>query len=858
MAKYDPKLQEEELKLHVAEDWFPAYDCKRKIGKIDFCVEIPATELGLFDAVSALWAESKAGTHKDIHESFVQLILTIGRAKINGSEQPPFFLGAFDAEKIAFLPYDAVMDVFTQNDFNWNVTPSDHTTKEFAQLHALAEKTIAEQSLLFDYEKDEAELKKFIRTNFVTGRKDVSRIQITRNNFTHIYQKWRTAVLPSLDVGNWDALRKDGIIDADFFLADILSDKDNRTIRKKLYVLLQSDVYEVKYGKAASGLDLVTRIGFSDGQSAHRTFWNRYTRPPRKDYWDFIVARRDLLVDQDVRERKGAFFTPRKWVELSQEYLARELGDNWQDDHYVWDCCGGTGNLEAGLTNKYNVWVSTLDKADVDVMHTRIKMMNEQVPDGANLLDTHVFQFDFLNDSFDKLPPGLKDIIDDPAKRQKLVIYINPPYAEAATSRTITGTGKNKVGVATNAFNQKYKPVIGAAANELFALFLMRIHDEIPGCVVGQFSKLKHVIAPNFRDFRASYNGILAKSFLVPSSTFDNVKGKFPIGFFVWRLFETPSQQTEFAETTADIYDRNGELVGKKTLCAVSRDRVINTWLHGFFDPAGEIIGWLCFVPNDFQHNNGVFICLKPSQSLIRESRVAAITVRNFSVIAMYLAIRQCIEATWLNDRDQFLFPNDAWRNDADFIGDCLAYTLFHGQNRIMSADGPNHWIPFTEAEVGAADCFASHFMSDFIAGRVGGDPRAPRNPDSTQLSLGVDCGLPRASAPTTPHQGTQHEAQGTQHEALRFSAAAKCVLDAGRELWRYYHAQPGANPNASYYDIRKHFQGTKTSAAGKEQMNATSDDAQYNALLNALKSAMKNLAAQIAPKVYAYGFLKA
>jgi len=39
MAKYDTKLQEEELKLHVAEDFFAAYDCKRKIGKIDFCVD---------------------------------------------------------------------------------------------------------------------------------------------------------------------------------------------------------------------------------------------------------------------------------------------------------------------------------------------------------------------------------------------------------------------------------------------------------------------------------------------------------------------------------------------------------------------------------------------------------------------------------------------------------------------------------------------------------------------------------------------------------------------------------------------------------------------------------------------------
>ncbi|MEI2711223.1 MAG: hypothetical protein V9E96_19730 [Chitinophagaceae bacterium] len=72
------------------------------------------------------------------------------------------------------------------------------------------------------------------------------------------------------------------------------------------------------------------------------------------------------------------------------------LGENWQEEYYIWDCAAGTGNLLAGLTNKYNIWASTLDQADVKVMHERIEH-------GANLLENHVFQFDFLNDDFSKL-----------------------------------------------------------------------------------------------------------------------------------------------------------------------------------------------------------------------------------------------------------------------------------------------------------------------------------------------------------------------------------------------------------------------------------------------------------------------
>ena len=809
--QYSNALREEELKNKVAADWFGAFDCTRIIGNIDFCVDIPATELALgYEAEPALWAEAKAGSKKDIVASFVQLILTIGGQHIADKNLPPHFLGAFDAEKIAFLPYNAVLDVLGKNDFDWTVAPSDHESKEFKELYALAKGVIEREKLLFRFAEDEAELRRFIKSNFKSGRRDVTKILINKNNFTHIYRQWREAVMPLINA-NWDVLkRKYAVYDRDFYLAEMNID-DNGTadiaddrVANDFYITFDAksqSPYTV-HRKNEDELDVGLSFGFKPGGlDAYAAFWRRYKRPPRKEYWNFIVNRLDLLVPQDVRERKGSFFTPKKWVELSQHYLELALGPDWQDDHYVWDCCAGTGNLLAGLTNKYNIWASTLDQPDVDVMKDRIK-------NGANMLASHVFQFDFLNDSFDKLPQGLRDIINDPEKRQKLVVYINPPYAEAASTRTKTGTGENKPGVASHSLNAKYKPKIGAAVNELFALFLMRIHDDIPGCVVGQFSKLKHLTAPNFKAFREAYKGYVEKSFLVPADTFDNVKGKFPIGFFVWRL-----GNGVFTETTADVYDRKGEFIGHKTICAVSRDRVINTWLHGFFDAKEDPIGWLCFVPNDFQHNNGVFICLKPSESLVRESRVASISSRNFGVVAMYLAIRMCFEATWLNDRDQFLFPNDGWKDDAEFQSDCLVFALFHGQNRVSSADGVNHWIPFTEEEVGAKDCFKSHFMSDFL----------------------------RASA--------------SLRENL--SPASAAVLDAGRELWRYYHAQPGANPDASYYDIRLFFQGATTDAKGKSKMNSSSSDATYTQLLAALRAAMKRLAAAIEPKVYEYGFLK-
>ncbi len=829
---------EEELKNKIAKDFFGAYDCTSILGKIDFCVRVPETDVHqgrLFDLEpeSLLWAESKSGTNSDVSASFVQLILTIGKARTFDRHLPPKFLGAFDAEKIAFIPYSDVMEVFYQNDFNWKVAPSDHDTKEFKYVLSLVKDTLETKSYLFNYEKDAADLKKFIARNFKLNEREVSKLRITKNNFVSVYLKWLDKVKPTIDV-NWAALKKAGILDADFYLADILSDK-NKTVKDKLFVLLQENHYELDRKTDEFGLFSSKSAFFSDHQSAHGKFWNRYKRPPKKEFWDYIVEHRDLLVPQDVRERKGSFFTPRICVEKSQEYLEQALGENWQDEYDVWDCAAGTGNLLAGLTNKYKIWASTLDQADVDVMRDRIK-------NGANLLDSHVFQFDFLNDSFDKLPDGLREILSDPERRKKLVIYINPPYAEAGS-----GMGSVKANVATeNNIYKKYKTLMGKASNELFAQFLMRIHQEITGCMLGQFSKLKTLLGDNFKVFLKTFDAKLLSLFLVRGDIFDNVNGKFPIGFFVWDL----SKRELFTQIVADVYE-DGEKIGEKMIkCAGDK---INKWLRCYFDKVSLPLGIMHNNKNDFQHNTQVCIT-----STDNKDHTTPITVKNLILMAIYLSVRHCIPATWLNDRDQFLYPNDGWKGDFEFQGDCLIYTLLHRQNRISSKDGVNHWIPFTEAEVEAKDCFQSHFMSDYLKDFLAGKVEVPRK-DLRGAELWeqdcfgeVDDKLSHGFTGFSRLGGTDNPINPQNPCDNKFSPAAQAVLSAGRELWRYYHSQPAANPNASFYDIRAHFQGRDE----KGRMNASSDDATYMKLLADLRAAQQSLAARIAPKVYTYGFL--
>ena len=838
--KYN-NIREEELKNKVATDWFAGFDTTQIIGNIDFSL-FPKKD-HIFHTIPLLWAEAKTGNY-DTVTMFVQLILTIGKARTYSRMLPPAFLGAFDFQKIAFVPYNSIEDIFSINDFNWNVTPSNHETKEFALIRQRIEDNLKKDSYIFDFEKDANELRFFITHNLAQATEKAKQT-INKSNFVSIYLRWLEVVKPIIDV-KWENLKKRNILDCDFFLADLFVDDkgtpeiiDDTAIYENLFVFFENQGYTIRKENlrnqdgSESNFDAFIRIA---DRETYQNFWKLYKRPPHSEYHDYIIERRELLVPQDIRERKGAFFTPRQWVALSQQYLTDYLGDNWQDEYYIWDCAAGTGNLLAGLTNKYNIWASTLDQADVKVMH-------ERIAHGANLLESHVFQFDFLNDGYlkdkegnlisslkdcDKIPTSLREVLKDPKKTKKLIIYINPPYAEGDNIR-----GEGRKGVHISLTHSKYQTLMGEASSELFAQFLMRIYQEIPNCQLANFSKLKNLQAPNFSDFRKEFRAKLEKIFLVPAKTFDNVSGSFPISFQVWNT----SEEVLFSQIKAEVYDAKGIPLETK-LIALYEQKYISQWLEAMSKKIStNHIGHLASVGNDFQNQRMCFIDNKEKSKWKKGGRHTYITIENLIPVAIYFAVRHCIPATWLNDRDQFFYPNNNWKTDNEFQTNCLIFTLFHSQNNINSREGKNYWIPFREEEVNAPERYENHLMTDFISGSLG--KKESQEETHNLFTLAGE---------ENPHQ----TASFVPTQPLHFTPEAQAVFEAGKALWKYYFSQPQANPNASLYDIREHFQGRND----KGKMNNKSTDETYNNLIGALRRALTRLAQEIEPKVYEYQFL--
>jgi len=245
-------IPEEELKNKVAQDYFLDYDCTKIIGKVDFCI-LPKKNSNpseLFKEQSLLWAEAKANKH-DIIAMFTQLILTIGKAKTFNQHLPPAFLGVFDAEKIAFVSYDKIQSLFYKNDFNWKVAPSNHTTKEFAEIKELINDTLEREKHLYYFGKDDKLLRIFIKQNLAKGSEE-TKIQIDEENFVSIFHRWQKEIKPIIDF-DFDKDKRYKFLDANFFLADLFVDdkgtttiSDDVSIRTDLFVFFKNEGYQIR------------------------------------------------------------------------------------------------------------------------------------------------------------------------------------------------------------------------------------------------------------------------------------------------------------------------------------------------------------------------------------------------------------------------------------------------------------------------------------------------------------------------------------------------------------------------------------------------------------------------------------
>ena len=522
-------------------------------------------------------------------------------------------------------------------------------------------------------------------------------------------------------------------------------------------------------------------------------------------------------------------------VDKAYDLLAETLGNNWQKNYVVWDMCCGVGNLEVKHSNPRNVFMSTLDQADVDVMKAS----------KTCVAATH-FQYDYLNDDItddgkidynltNKVPPALRQAI---AEGKKILVLINPPYAEATNNDNVSGgnSAESKLGVAKTKFAATAMKHYGKATNELFTQFVARIAQEIPTATLAMFSTLKYVSAPTLDKFREVWNAKYLDGFVVHSKAFDGLNGNFPIGFLIWQTSKNNDKKFNLSEITTEVLDKKAKPIGEKVFVNVSNVDLLADWILRPKTNKTDVVplknavmpatatkdlrgtkwsdGAIAFIlsgGNDLQHSGQQTVIFSSGYG---SARGYFVTPENLWQIAVIFSVRLLIKHTWLNHNDQFLQPTAPLSDE--FKSDCLIWMLFNGKNCTASANDlewngkkwsiVNHFIPFTEAEVGAPERFESDFMVQYLSDKT-------------------------------------------------LSTEAALVLSEGKKLWQAYFSQTNEHgvreslklnrADVGWYQIRKALEARNT--------NSFSAPVSFDAF----KTAYDALGDKLRPQVYALGFMK-
>jgi hypothetical protein len=381
---------------------------------------------------------------------------------------------------------------YLEMDLNWSVAPS--------QAHTIGELVIALM-------KDES-IKPFVYDSkhfldCIEKVKDLTdnvqrKVLVTDKNITEVFLYFDEKVLGKTKLTTNEK--------ANLFIQILVNKDDNylHPVNKRKTVVTKS------FGEVS----IVSRDAF---QSFFGHFSSSYT-PSQKHKLAAVV---DRIVEDTTRRKQGEFFTPAIWVDKAHEYIASVYGEDWKEKYIVWDPAWGTGNLTRDYKFK-ELYVSTLNQSDVDTANQM----------GYNP-EAVKFQYDFLNDDYEKLPVGLRNAIESD---KEIIVLMNPPYASAANKSTKSNDDKGGVSQTKLSILMK-KDKWGKSVQNLYSQFLFRCYEmnKAKNIHISVFCPPLFLSGESFVEFRKKFfeKFKFEKGFIFSADNFSDVADGWGISFSI-------------------------------------------------------------------------------------------------------------------------------------------------------------------------------------------------------------------------------------------------------------------------------------------------------------------------------------
>ena len=430
-----------------------------------------------------------------------------------------------------------------------------------------------------------------------------------------------------------------------------------------------------------------------DGFKSFFSYFNRNYTPQEKNKFAEIS---DRLIEDTNRRNKGEFYTPTPFADYAHKYMEEVFGENWKEEYVVWSCCCGTKNMTRDYYFK-ELYCSTLENAELQI--------------GARYnKEATCFQMDFLNDDETKMPASLLQAMKD---NKKIIFFINPPYATAAS-----GVGKTKgSGVVKTKTNEEMNCVgLGGGAENLQHQFLYRICKfqekyNLTDLHIGLFSKPIYLSGgkqAKFLDYLCDHFAF-NRGFLFNASNFANCSDKWGITFNIWNTGKTTDKHN-FVHSLVDFVDGDLEEVGEKNIYNVNGEKTASKWLRienkqskekkvlmPHFSTPFKVndkenqtllegsLGGFCALANNVCENAQGVIFTSAIQTKGTACITNSVTKDNFTKCTALFSARKLIIGNWINDKDEYLAPNEEHEKYQEFVNDSIIYSLFHSASNQSS-----------------------------------------------------------------------------------------------------------------------------------------------------------------------------